>query len=114
MPSRMENPVELVNQLSSDISEARMEQLNILSPKGSKRRKAPFSAPRKDLEKGNEITDIRKSVMESRDHLQRAEEIAAISRTTLTDALKAREMARSAGATKFEKEYRRWKTIFWT
>jgi OOP family OmpA-OmpF porin len=104
--SRMENPVELVGQLSSDIAQARMEQLNILSPNGFKKAESAFFSAQKDLEKGNEITDIRKSVMESRDHLQRAEEIATISRTTLTDALKAREMARSAGATKFEKEYR--------
>jgi OOP family OmpA-OmpF porin len=104
--SRMENPVDLVGQLSSDISQARMEQLNILSPNGFKKAESAFFSAQKDLEKGNEITDIRKSVMESRDHLQRAEEIATISRTTLTDTLKAREMARSAGATKFEKEYR--------
>ncbi|MDX2454433.1 OmpA family protein [Desulfosarcina sp.] len=103
----MDNPVEWVNQLSSDISEARMAQLNILSPDRFKKAESAFFSAQKDLEKGNEIADIRKAVMESRDYLQQAEEIATISRTTLTDTLKAREMARSAGAAKFENEYRR-------
>jgi OOP family OmpA-OmpF porin len=103
----VENPVEMVNQLSSDISEARMAQLNILAPAGFKKAERAFFSAQEDLEKGNEITDIRKAVMESRVHLRRAEEIAQIARTTLTDTLKAREMARSAGATKFENEYRR-------
>ncbi len=103
----MENPVELVNQLSSDISRARMEQLNLLSPGWFKKAENAFFSAQKDLEKGNAITDIRESVMESRAHLQKAEEIATVSRTTLTDTIKSREMARSAGATKFEKEYRR-------
>lgn len=108
----MENPVELVNQLSSDISEARMAQLNILSPEGFKKAESAFFRAQKDLEKGNEISDIRESVIESRTHLQKAEEIARVSRTTLPDALKAREMARSAGAIKFENEYQRVESDF--
>jgi outer membrane protein OmpA-like peptidoglycan-associated protein len=103
----MENPVEMVNQLSSDISEARMAQLNILAPDRFKKAESAFFSAQADLEKGNEITDIREAVMESRVYLQQAEEIAKISRTTLSDTLKAREMARSAGAAKFENEYRR-------
>jgi len=103
----VDNPVELVNQLSSDISQARMAQLNILSPEGFKKAERSFFSAQEDLEKGNEIADIRKAVMESRDYLRNAEEIATISRTTLADTLKAREMAQSAGAAKFENEYRR-------
>ncbi len=103
----MENPVELVYQLSSDISQARMEQLNVLSPGWFKKAESAFFNAQKDLEKGNEISDIRESVQESGAYLQKAKEFAEISRTTLTDTLKAREMARSAGATTFEKEYRR-------
>ena len=103
----MENPVEMVNQLSSDISEARMAQLNILAPEGFKKAERAFFDAQEDLEKGNEITDIRKAVKASRAYLQQSQEIAKIARTTLTDTLKAREMARSAGAAKFENEYRR-------
>ncbi len=103
----MDNPVELVNRLSSDISQARMDQLNILAPDTFKKAESAFFSARKDLEAGNEIADIRASVAESRAHLEKAREIAAISRTTLTETIKAREMARNAGAINFEKEYQR-------
>lgn len=103
----MENPVELVNQLSSDISRARMDKLNILAPDGFKKAESAFFSARKDLEAGEEIADIRESVAESRAYLEKARETAAISRTTLEETIKAREMARHAGATKFEKEYQR-------
>jgi OmpA-OmpF porin, OOP family len=108
----MENPVELVNQLSSDISEARMTHLNILSPDAFKKAETAFFSAQKDLETGNQIADIQQSVMDSRAHLQRANEIAAVSRTTLADTIQAREMARNAGATNFETEYRRVENSF--
>jgi OOP family OmpA-OmpF porin len=103
----MENPVEMVNQLSSDIAEARMAQLNILAPEGFKKAERAFFSAQSDLENGNKLADIRKAIEESHIHLNQAQKIATIARTTLTDTLKAREMARSAGAAKFEKEYRR-------
>jgi OmpA-OmpF porin, OOP family len=102
-----ENPAELVNQLGSAISDARTAQLNILAPDGFKKAERAFLSAQEDLEKGNEIDDIRASVLASRTYLHNAEEIAMISRTTLPETLKARDMARSAGATKFEKAYRR-------
>jgi OOP family OmpA-OmpF porin len=107
-----ENPAELVNQLSSDIAGARMAQLNILSPGWYEKAENAFYSAQKDFEKGNEIADIRDSVLESSAYLARAEEIAAVSRTTLAETLKDRDRARSAGATKFEKEYRQVENMF--
>ena len=101
----VDNPVELVNQLSSEISQARVDQLNVLSPGWFKKAENAFFSAQKDLEKGNEIADISQSVTDSRDYLKKAQEIASVSRTTLAEAIKAREMARDAGGTKFEKEY---------
>jgi len=103
----MENPVELVNQLSRDITQARMDQLNILAPDGFKKAESAFFSAREDLEDGDEIADIRASVAESREYLENARETAVLSRATLSDTIKAREMARDAGAIKFEKEYQR-------
>lgn len=100
-------PGEWVSQLSSAITEARMARLNILAPDGFKRAEAAFLRAQKDLEKGNELAGIRASVQASREHLRKAEESASISRTTLTGTLKARDMARNAGATKFEAAYGR-------
>ncbi|WP_419659311.1 putative outer membrane protein, related to OmpA/MotB [Desulfosarcina variabilis str. Montpellier] len=101
------NPGELVNQLSSAITEARLAKLNILAPNGFKRAEAAFLSAQEDLAKGNEIAGINASVQASQEYLKRAKEIATISSTTLADTLKARDMARNAGATKFGKAYRR-------
>ena len=81
----MDNPVELVNQLSRDISQARVDQLNVLSPGWFKKAENAFFSAQKDLEKGNQIADIHQSVTESRAYLQKAQEIASVSRTTLAE-----------------------------
>ena len=101
----LDNPAELVNRLSGEISEARMAQVNLLSPAWFKRAEAAFFSAQEDLAKGNAIADIRASVMEARANLVKAQEIAAISRTTLAGTLEARDLARSAGATNFEEAY---------
>jgi len=100
-----ENPVELVNQLDREISDARIDQLNILSPTFFKEAEEAFFDAKKDLDGGKKIADIRESVFNARVDLKQAEEIAKVSRTTLPEAINARQMARSAGATKFEAEY---------
>lgn len=106
------NPVELVNGLSSEISQARMDQLNVLSPNWFKRAEKAYISAQKDLGKGAAIADIRESVDESRTHLKKAQAYAKISRATITDTIKARNMARSAGALRYEKEYRRVESDF--
>ncbi len=106
MGAMPENPVELVNQLSSEISDARMEQINILSPKWFKKAESAFFAAQKDLKKGQQIAGINESVAEARNYLQKAKEIAGISRSTLVEVLEARTLARDAGAANFEKQYR--------
>lgn len=103
----MGNPIEQVNQLGGEITQARLDQINLLSPEWFNRAEKAFFRAQADLEAGNEIAEIRGSVDESRNYLRRAEEIATISRTTLADALKAREAARNAGAANFTDEYRR-------
>lgn len=102
-----ENPVELVNQLDREISDARVSQLNVLSPTWFDQAEKAYFEAKKDLEAGEEIADIKENVIKARASLKQAEEMAALSRTTLPETIKAREMARSAGATKFEDEYAR-------
>jgi len=100
-----ENPVELVNQLDREISDARINQLNVLSPTNFQRAEEAYFEAKAALDGGKEIAEIREDVLKSRTYLKQAEEMAKVSRTTLPEAIKAREMARSAGATKFEAEY---------
>jgi outer membrane protein OmpA-like peptidoglycan-associated protein len=101
------NPGELVSQLDGDITRARMDQVNILSPERFSQAEKAYIRARQELEENGEIADILKSVDKSKAYLQQARETAGISRTTLGDTINAREMARKAGATAFEKEYRR-------
>ena len=101
------NPVELVNQLDREVSDARINQLNVLSPTWFKEAEKAYFEAKKGLADGKEIADIRENVIKARTNLKQAEEMATVSRSTLPEAIKAREMARSAGATKFEAEYAR-------
>jgi outer membrane protein OmpA-like peptidoglycan-associated protein len=102
-----QNPAELVNQLDGDISQARMDQVNILSPDRFSQAEKAYVRARKILAENGEIAKILESVDKSNAYLQQAQEAARMSRTTLADTIEAREMARKAGATAFEKEYRR-------
>ncbi len=101
-----ENLRESVNRLGSDIAKARLSQVDILSPDRFKAAQKAFLSAEKDLQKGAGAAAVRHAVTRSRAQLQYAEANARISAITLADALAARELARSAGAAKFEKEYR--------
>ncbi len=105
--ARLENPIEMVNQMERTIADARLAELNILSPTGFKQAEAAYLNAKQDLQKGNAIADIRTAIMKSRASLEKAQAFAEVSRTTLNDTLTARDMARKAGATRFEKDYRR-------
>ena len=102
-----ENPVELVNQLDHEIANARSNQLNILSPTWFVKAESAYFEAKKNLEGGKEISVIKENVLSARTSLQQAEDMAKISQTTLPEAIKAREMARSAGAVKSESDYAR-------
>jgi len=100
-----ENPVELVNQLDSRMSDARINQLNILSPTWFEKATRAYVDAKEDLADRREISQIRENVAKARAYLKQAEEMAVVSRSTLPEVITAREMARSAGATKFTAEY---------
>jgi len=103
--SKSENPQQLINQLDNDIALAHKNQLNVLAPTWYKKAESSFNAAKNDFEKGNQLSKILDNIATGRAQLGRAEEIAKISRTTLPKAIKARQMARDAGATTLGKDY---------
>ena len=103
--SKSENPQELINQLDNDIALARKNQINVLAPTWFKRADASLKTAKQDLEKGGELSKILDNIATGRAQLRRAEEIAKVSQTTLPNAIKARNMAREAGATKLGRDY---------
>jgi outer membrane protein OmpA-like peptidoglycan-associated protein len=103
--SKSESPQQLINQLDNDIAMARKNQLNVLSPTWFERADTSLDKAKKGLEKGDQLSEILNNIATGRAQLQRAEEIAKISTTTLPNAIKARNLARKAGATNLGKEY---------
>ena len=103
--SKSENPQQLINKLDNDIAMARKNQLNVLAPTWFEKAESSLNAAKKGLEKGDQLSEILDNIATGRAQLQRAEEIAKISKTTLPIAIKARNLARDAGATSLGKQY---------
>ena len=103
--SKSENPQELINQLDNDIALAYKNQLNVLAPTWFGKSNASLVAAKKGLEEGDQLSKILDDIATGRAQLVRAEEIARVSKTTLPNAIKARNLARDAGATTLGREY---------
>jgi OOP family OmpA-OmpF porin len=103
--SKSESPQQLINQLDNSIAMAHKNQVNVLAPTWFKRAESSLNAAKKGLEKGDQLSEILDNIATGRAQLQRAEEISKISRTTLPNAIKARDQARTAGATNLGEEY---------
>ncbi len=96
--SKSENPQQIINQLDNDIAMARKNQVNVLAPTWFERADNSLNAAREGLEEGGLLAELLENVATGRAQLQRAEEIAQTSRSTIPDAIKARDLARAAGA----------------
>ena len=103
--AKSENPQELINKLDNDIAVAYKNHLNVLAPTWFGRADSSLNEAKKGLEKGDQLSKILDDIATGRAQLDRAEEIARVSRTTLPNAIKARELARNAGATTLGAEY---------
>jgi len=99
---RSANPTDVVNEFDVEITTARKNQLNVLSPDWFSKAETSLARAKKALGKGDEISEIMENVTEGRAQLKTAEEMAQVARTTLPDVIKSREMARAAGATKIK------------
>jgi OOP family OmpA-OmpF porin len=103
--STSENPIEHINRLDNDIGNARKNQVNVLAPIWFAKAETSLNDAKKVLNRGGELSEILEEIASGRAQLQNAEEMARLARTTLPDAIKARDLARSAGATNFEEDY---------
>ncbi len=97
---RSANPTDVVNEFDVQITTARKNQLNVLSPDWFSKAETSLARAKKALSKGDEISEIMENVVEGRAQLKTAEEMAQVARTTLPEMIQSREMARAAGATK--------------
>jgi outer membrane protein OmpA-like peptidoglycan-associated protein len=102
---KSENPQELINTLEGDIAMARKDQINVLSPTWFGDAEASLNSAKAYLDDGDALSKILDSVALGRARLQKATEIAKVTKLTIPDAIKARDLARSAGATSLGRDY---------
>lgn len=100
-----ENPSEAVNSLDSEISAAKQDQLDVLSPTWFSKAEVSLVEAKKQLTQGREISEILNSVAVGKAQLKQAREMGTLAKTTLPDVIKARDLARKAGATNLAEEY---------
>jgi len=103
--AKSENPTDHINRLDNDLANARKNQLNVLSPTWFAEAATSLDTAKNELDQGKELSGILNNIAQGRAQLQKAEETARISRTTLTDAIKGRNLARAAGAVKLGEDY---------
>ena len=99
------NPAEEVNRFDSEISNAQKNQLNVLAPTSFAKAEAYLNDAKKALKSGDELSEILEPIASGHAQLQHAKEMAQVARTTLPNAIKARELARAAGATNLGEDY---------
>jgi len=99
------HPQVLIDNLEKDIALARNERINVLSPTWFARAESSLIRAKELLDEGAELAKIFDDVATGRAQLRRAKEIAAVSRATLADAIKGRELARDAGAAALGQDY---------
>jgi len=103
--SKSESPQQHINQLDNDIAMARKNQVNVLAPTWFKRADKSLDAAKTGLEEGDQLAEIFGNIATGRAQLQRSEEFANMARSTIPDVIKARELARQAGATNLGSDY---------
>lgn len=100
-----ENLTVRIDWLEHEVRNARNDQVDILSPISFSKAEELLNEAKKKLERGENHSKILKKVSKAQAQLQRAKEVSQRSRKELSDVIKARELARKAGATNFEKDY---------
>ena len=101
----MVNPADEVNRFDSELSNAQKNQVNVLAPISFAKAEKYLSGAKEALVGGDELSKILEEIASGRAQLQRAEEMAQVARTTLPNVIKARELARAAGATSLGEDY---------
>lgn len=96
---------ELVSQLEANLASAKSNQVDVLAPGLFNDAQSAFMEAKQGLEKGIELTAIQEYVAQGSASLEKAEEIAEVSRTILGETNKARDKALKVGADKLGDPY---------
>ena len=94
-----------INYLEHNLSNARMEQVDILSPTQFAKAERFLNNAKKRLQRGDSSAKIVKEISKAQGALKEAKESSRLAKNELSDVIKARELARAAGATSYEQDY---------
>ena len=103
---KSENPAEHMERLERDIINARSNQLDVLAPTWFAKANTALNDAKVLMNRREEASKVLQKVAEGRARLHRAEEVAHLARSALPGVIKARDLARAAGAPRFEDDYR--------
>ena len=103
--AKSDNPTDHINSLENDLAAAYKNQLNVLAPTWFAKAESSLSQAKKELEQGEELSKVLGNIAEGQAQLKKAEEISKVTRTSLADLIKSRDLARQAGAAKLGNDY---------
>ena len=103
--AKSENPSELIQKLEKDVANARNDQINVLAPMWFARAENSLKAAKQGLSKGDKISTIMENIAKGRAELLTARDKAQVAHSVLAEAIKNRDLARTAGATSLGKDY---------
>lgn len=100
-----QNPNDLVGNLGKEITQARADQVDLLSPTWFKKAQNSYGDASEGLKRGDMLSGIQENIARGRAELEQAEAVAARSRDQLAEAIKSRQAARAVNAQQFKDEY---------
>ena len=103
--AKTESPAELIQKLEMDVSTARQNQVNVLSPVWFEKAEASLKSAKKELQEAGELSDILDSIAEGRAQLLTARDKSQLARSVLPEVIRNRELAREAGAPSLGEDY---------
>ena len=92
------NPTDEINKLETDLASARQQQVNVLSPTWFEEAENSLAQAKQTLADKGELGTIINFISHGRAELSKAQETANIAHTAIPDAIKGRDLARTAGA----------------
>jgi OOP family OmpA-OmpF porin len=96
---------EVLNQLAADLADAQSRDVDVLSPGFYKAAQASYVKAKQGVESGAKLSAINRDLAEGLGSLQRAEELAEVSRTILGETNAAREKALAVNADELGKPF---------
>jgi len=100
-----DNPTSKIAQLQEELEAGRTQQLNVLAPTSYAQAEAYLTKAKTGLSKNDSVGEVLQNVAYSHAYLDKAKEYARTARSAIAQAIKARELAISAGAASFTEDY---------